>query len=162
MPLLVTVLTAAPTKLPCRTSNGAMFTCTASMASIEIGATPVRSPGWPERPNELLKYDPSTVMLFIRLSIPANEDPLAWGVRRVKSSMRREMVGSFSSASRDTVVAAPVRVVLNSPPTAVTVTPVRVVATDPILISTSVETPRVTVRSSLDWRANPMRAASTV
>jgi hypothetical protein len=32
-----------------------MFTCTASTAAMEMGATPVRSPGAPARPNELLK-----------------------------------------------------------------------------------------------------------
>ena len=46
---------AAPTKLPWRTSNGAMLTCTCSIASSEIGATLVRSPGCRPRPNELLK-----------------------------------------------------------------------------------------------------------
>src|SRR5439155_20358990 len=39
----------------------------------------------PARPNELLKYEPSIVMLFNRLSWPANENPkdmgLYWGVR---------------------------------------------------------------------------------
>jgi hypothetical protein len=67
-PLRVTLLMPPPMKLPWRTSNGATLTCTCSMASSEIGATPVRSPGWPPRPNELLKYDPSIVMLFMRLS----------------------------------------------------------------------------------------------
>jgi hypothetical protein len=37
-----------------------MLTCTCSIASIEIGATPVRSPGWPPRPNELLNAAPLT------------------------------------------------------------------------------------------------------
>ena len=44
VPLRVTVFTPAPVKLPWRTSYGATFTCTCSMASSEIGATPVRSP----------------------------------------------------------------------------------------------------------------------
>ena len=111
----MTVLTPAPTKLPCRTSNGATLTCTCSIASSEIGATPVRSPGWPPRPNELLKYEPSTVMLFIRLSWPANVPlPPYCGVRRVMSLMRPETVGSTSSSSRVTDVAAPVRVELNT------------------------------------------------
>src|SRR6266566_6676693 len=73
VPLLVTMLIPAPTKLPCRTSYGATLTCTWSSASSEIGATLVRSPGSPPNPNELLKYDPSTVILFKRLSCPANE-----------------------------------------------------------------------------------------
>ncbi len=55
VPLRVTVLTPAPTKLAWRTSKGATLTCTCSIASSEIGATPVRSPGCPPRPNELLK-----------------------------------------------------------------------------------------------------------
>jgi hypothetical protein len=62
------------------------------------------------RPNELLKYDPSTVMLFARLSWPAIEPlPPYCGVRRVMSVMRPEMVGSVASSSRVTAVAAPVR-----------------------------------------------------
>ena len=44
VPLRVTVLTPAPMKLPWRTSYGATLTCTCSIASSEIGATPVRSP----------------------------------------------------------------------------------------------------------------------
>ena len=94
--------------------------------------------------------------------MPANDDPLACGVRRVKSSMRREIVGSFSSASCGTEVAAPVRVVLNWPPTEVTVTALRSAATEPMRNSTSVETPSVITRPSIDWRANPIRVASTV
>ena len=56
---------------PSGTSYGATLTCTCSIASSEIGATPVRSPIPPvvtPRPNELLKYEPSTVTLFARLS----------------------------------------------------------------------------------------------
>ena len=127
-----------------------MLTWIASIASSEIGATPVRSPGWPARPNELLKYAPSTMMLFRRLSTPAKDDPLACGVRRVKSSMRREIVGSCSSACRGTVVAAPVRVVLIWPPVEVTVTAPNVVAIAPSLKVTSVEVPSVTIRPSRD------------
>ena len=85
------------------------------MASSGMGATPVRPPGWPARPKELLKYDPSTVMLFSRLSCPANDVPDACGVRRVKSPMVREIVGSVWMASRLTLVAAPVRVALTAP-----------------------------------------------
>ena len=115
VPLRVTVFTPAPTKLPWRTSYGATLTCTCSIASIEMGATPVRSPGWPPRPNELLKYEPSTVMLFARLSWPENvPEPLYCGLNREKSLMRPEIVGSAASSSRDTAVAAPVRVELNT------------------------------------------------
>ena len=92
VPLRVTVLTPAPVKLPWRTSYGATLTCTCSIASSEIGATPVRSPMPPvvaPRPNELLKYEPSTVMLFVRLSWPANVPmPPYCGVSRVMSVMR--------------------------------------------------------------------------
>ena len=109
VPLRVTVLTPAPMKLPCRTSYGATLTCTCSIASSEIGATPVRSPGWPPSPNELLKYEPSTVMLFIRLSWPAKvPEPPYSGERRAMSLMRPEIVGSVASSSRSTAVAAPV------------------------------------------------------
>ena len=118
MPLRVTVFTPAPVKLPCRTSYGATLTCTCSIASSEIGATPVRSPMPPvvtPRPNELLKYEPSTVTLFARLSWPANVPlPPYCGVRRVMSVMRPETVGSDARSSRRTAVAAPVRFELNT------------------------------------------------
>ena len=92
-----------------------MLTCTCSIASSEIGATPVRSPGWPPRPNELLKAAPLTVMLFMRLSAPPNElVPEVCGVRRVKSLIRPRTVGSDASVSRLTEVAAPVRPELNT------------------------------------------------
>src|SRR2546428_12114489 len=88
------------------------------MASSETGATPVRSPGCPASPNELLKYEPSIVMLFNRLSWPANENPndmgLYWGVSRSKSSTRRLMVGRRSICAGEMVVAAPVREELNT------------------------------------------------
>src|SRR3954463_3718063 len=118
VPLRVTVLMPAPVKLPWRTSYGATLTCTCSIASSEIGATPVRSPMPPvvtPRPNELLKYDPSTVMLLERLSWPANEPlPPYCGVNRVMSVIRPEMVGSTANSSRLTAVAAPVRPELNT------------------------------------------------
>src|SRR5215510_6525807 len=118
LPLRVTVLTPAPVKLPWRTSYGATFTCTCSIASSEIGATPVRSPMPPvvtPSPNELLKYEPSTVMLLARLSWPAKlPEPPYCGVRRVMSVMRPEIVGSAARSSRITAVAAPVWVELNT------------------------------------------------
>src|SRR6266576_3043224 len=104
------MLMPAPTKLPWRTSYGATFTCTCSSASSEIGVTLVRSPGCPPRPNELLKYDPSIVMLFSRLSCPANENPsdigLYCGLSRSRSSTRRLIVGRWASASVGRVVGA--------------------------------------------------------
>src|SRR5688500_11424290 len=121
-----------------------MLTCTCSIASIEIGATPVRSPGWPPRPNELLNAAPFTVMLFMRLSAPPNElVPEVCGVNRVNDSMRPAMVGSVASTSRFTAVAAPVRVELNTvSDCAVTVT-VSVTAISLTLTLMSVETPRL-------------------
>ena len=121
-----------------------MLTCTCSMASIEIGETPVRSPGWPPRPNELLKAAPLTVMLFMRLSAPPNElVPEFCGVRRVKSEMRPDTVGSVASVSRLTAVAAPVRAELNTAlDSAVTVT-VSVTAMFLTLKLRSVATPRL-------------------
>src|SRR2546426_1130486 len=99
-----------------------MFTWTCSSASNEMGVTPVRSPGWPARPNELLKYDPSIVMLFSRLSCPANESPndigLYCGVSRSRSSTRRLIVGRCASCCVETVVAAPVRWLLKMEPAA--------------------------------------------
>ena len=118
VPLRVTVFTLAPTKLPSLTSYGATLTWTCSIASSEIGATPVRSPGPPvavSRPNEPLKYDPSIVMLFPRLSCPTNVPlPPYWGLNRVISVMRPDTVGSVAKSSRIIAVAAPVRLVLNT------------------------------------------------
>ncbi len=117
MPLLVTMLMPAPTKLPCRTSYGATLTSTCESASIETAETPVRSPGCPARPNELLKYEPSIVMLFSRLFWPAKLNPrlfgLYCGVSRSMSSTRRLIVGSAASWVCGTAVAAPVRSELN-------------------------------------------------
>src|SRR6266852_965761 len=88
------------------------------MASREMGATLVRSPGCPASPNELLKYEPSMVMLFSRLSWPANENPKAmglyWGVSRRRSSTRRLIVGRWPISLVEMVVAAPVRSELNT------------------------------------------------
>src|SRR5437867_7121082 len=112
------MLMPAPTKFPCRTSYGATFTWSCSSAASETGATPVRSPGWPASPNELLKYEPSMVMLLNRLSWPANENPkdigLYWGVSRRRSSTRRLMVGRWVICVEEIVVAAPVRPELNT------------------------------------------------
>src|SRR2546426_591066 len=112
------MLMPAPTKLPWRTSYGATFTWSCSRASSETGATPVRSPGCPASPNELLKYEPSIVMLLSRLSWPANEKPkdigLYWGVSRRRSSTRRLMVGRWAICVVEMVVAAPVRSALNT------------------------------------------------
>src|SRR5437763_16302488 len=83
-----------------------------------MGVTPVRSPGCPASPNELLKYEPSMVMLLKRLSWPANENPkdigLYWGVSRRRSSTRRVMVGKWPICAVEMVVAAPVRSELNT------------------------------------------------
>ena len=127
-----------------------MLTCTCSIASIEIGATPVRSPGWPPRPNELLKAAPLTVMLFMRLSAPPNElAPEVCGVRRVKSLIRPRTVGSVASVSRLTAVAAPVRAELNTAlDSAVTVT-VSVTEIGLTSMLRSVETPRLI--STFSW-----------
>ena len=54
------------------------------------------------------------MMLFIRLSAPANEPmPLYCGVRRVMSLMRPDTVGRSASSARVTAVEAPVRCELN-------------------------------------------------
>src|SRR5207245_5433378 len=93
------MLMPAPTKLPWRTSYGATFTWSCSMASSETGATPVRSPGCPASPNELLKYEPSIVVLLNRLSWPANENPndmgMYWGVRWRTYLTRRHMAARW-------------------------------------------------------------------
>ena len=156
LPLRVTVLTAAPTKLPWRTSNGAMLTCTCSIAASEIGATPDVSPGELRRPNELLKYEPSTVMLFRRLSCPANDSvPPDCGVRRVMSFRRPEIVGSVASVSRLSDVAAPVRSELKTASDcAVTVTSS---AIDRTMKSRSVATPRLTTMFVLRLRLEGRR-----
>jgi hypothetical protein len=54
-----------------------MFTCNSSIASKLIGATPVRPPGEPAKPKELLKIEPSMVILFNLLSWPPKELPFA-------------------------------------------------------------------------------------
>ena len=90
------------------------------MASIGMGDTPVRPPGWPESPNELLKNEPSRVKLLRRLSWPANDEPDDCGTRRVKSVIVRPMVGKLMMASFGIVVEAPVIRELNAPPVAVT------------------------------------------
>src|SRR5438874_3623842 len=163
VPLRVTVLTPAPTKLPCRTSYGATLTCTCSIASSEIGATPVRSPGCPARPNELLKYEPSIVMLLNRLSWPAKLPlPLYCGERRAMSLMRPEIVGSDASSSRSTAVDAPVCDELNTGslwPTTVIVSATAATFNEN---STSCATPSVSVRLLLTSVVNPVSDAVTL
>ena len=128
--------------------------------------TPVRSPGWPPRPKELLKYEPSTVMLLSRLSWPTKEPPNAppvyCGLRRAKSLMRSRTVGSVCSASRFTVVAAPVRAELKTSEVwAVTVTS-SVRAAWPRVSSRSASTPRLTTTSFRVCGWKPLRVAVTV
>ncbi len=157
------VLTPAPTKLPCLTSKGAMFTWICSIAESEIGATPVRSPGVPASPNELLKYEPSTVMLFSRLSWPANDmPPPDWGVSRVTEDIDWEIVGSVARVSRLSVVAAPV---LFEPNTGSEV-PTTVTSSEAVtafrLSTRSVATPRFRNTPSSVWGWNPCSSALTV
>ena len=91
MPLLVTVLMLAPVKPPCRTSKGASDTCTCSTASNGTGSAFVWPPGaGSSRPNELLKYDPSSEMLLYSQLRPANAKfPSLRGSMRVKSRVLR-------------------------------------------------------------------------
>ena len=131
------------------------------MASIGIGDTPVRAPGCEPSPNELLKNEPSSVMLFNRLSCPANDEPLDWGVRRVKSVIVRPMVGKAAIASFGMVVDAPVMRELSAPPVAVTCTPVNVTATVLSSKLTSVDEPRVTSRPFWTLRSYPSATAVT-
>ena len=107
------------------------------MADSEIGATFVLSPGWPASPNELLKADPSTLMLFMRPSWPASvqpvdsEQPPNWGVSRTIDSNFPVIVGRVASASLLTVVAAPVLeefMILSTPAAPVTFTSSNVTA----------------------------------
>jgi hypothetical protein len=94
-----------------------------------------------------LNDDPSTVMLFMRLSSPAKLLPLDCGVRRVTSLRRPDNVGSSWISSRRTVVAAPVCAELKTGSVcAVTVT-VSCTAMARTVIGTSVATPRFTVTS---------------
>ena len=103
------------------------------------------------------------MMLFIRLSWPANVPlPPYCGVRRVMSLMRPETVGSTASSSRDTDVAAPVRVELNTGlDSLVTVTVSATVAT-PRLNDKSCTTPRVSVIAVCSSERNPDNAAVTL
>src|SRR4029450_12582186 len=124
-----------------------MLTCSCSIDSSEIGATLVRSPGCAPRPKEVLKYEPSTVMLLRRLSWPAKELPDACGVRRVRSPMRPVIVGSNAISERLTDVAAPVRAELKTvSDCAVTVT-VSCTEIERTVIGRSVATPRLTCTS---------------
>ena len=119
------------------------------MDSSEIGATPVRPPGWPSpRPNGLLKYDPSMVMLFCRLSWPAKEVPLAWGVSRVMSLTLPEMVGSNPISTRATDVAAPVRLELKTGSICPVTVTVSCTAIGRTMNARSVAMPRLTWTSS--------------
>ena len=62
---LAGVLMLAPVKPLCLTSNGAIATCTCATASNGTGSAFACPPGaGSSRPNELLKYDPSSVMLL--------------------------------------------------------------------------------------------------
>jgi len=70
-----------------------METLTCSIASNEIGATPVRSPGIPAIPNEFPNIEPSTVSAFILLSFPVKTVPREWGPTLVKSVIKREIDG---------------------------------------------------------------------
>ncbi len=102
-------------KLPWRTSKGATLTCTCSIAASDIAATPVLSPGVLPNPKELLKYEPSTVMLFARESWPPNDMvPLCCGVNRVMFSRRPLIVGRLPRSSRLICVDAPVLFELNT------------------------------------------------
>ena len=136
------------------------------MASSEMGATPVRSPGWPASPNELLKYEPSTVMLFIRLSWPAklppNPEPEYSGASRATSLMRPEIVGSDPSCSRSTAVEDPVWLELKMMslwPLTVTVSATEATASPN---SRSCVTPSVSRMSDFSSDLNPDNAAVTV
>src|SRR5712692_1351418 len=166
VPLRVTVFTPAPVKLPCRTSYGATFTCTCSIASSEIGATPVRSPMAPvvtPRPNELLKYEPATVTLFARLSWPAKvPDPPYCGVRRVMSVMRPEIVGRLARSSRMTAVAAPVCDVLKTGSLVPTTVMVSAMVATFSENSMSCVTPSDSVRPLFASVVNPLSCAVTV
>ena len=102
-------------------------------------------------------------MLFIRLSWPANVPlPPYCGVRRVMSLMRPETVGSTASSSRDTDVAAPVRVELNTglvSPVTVTVSATLASAS---LNDRSCTTPSVSVIAVCASARNPDSAAVIV
>src|SRR5262245_39927353 len=125
-----------------------MLTCSCSIDSSEIGATFVRSPGAEPRPNELLKYEPSTVMLFRRLSCPANELPDACGLRRVRSPMRPLIVGSSAVSEPLTEAAAPVRAELNTVSDCAVTVMVSCTEIDRTVIGKSVATPRLTCTSA--------------
>ncbi len=103
------------------------------------------------------------MMLFIRLSWPANEpEPPYCGVRRVMSLMRPDTVGSIASSSRVTDVAAPVRVELNTglvSPMTVTVSATLASAS---LNDTSCTTPSVSETLFFASARNPDSAAVIV
>src|SRR6266404_3973739 len=70
-----------------------MFTEISSIASKEIGLKPPPGKGSELNPKLLFKLAPSIVTLLYLPSLPAKLVPLAWGVKRVKSVMLRDIVG---------------------------------------------------------------------
>src|SRR5262245_47401877 len=131
-----------------------------------MGATPVRSPMPPvvtPRPNELLKYEPSTVMLLARLSWPAKlPEPPYCGVRRVMSVMRPEIVGSAARSSRITAVAAPVCVELKTGSLCPTTVIVSETAATFSVNSRSCATPSASVSAFFTSEVKPVSCAVTV
>jgi len=128
-----------------------------------MGATLVRSPGEPASPNELLKYDPSTVMLLRRSSAPPKRmPPLDCGVKRTNESRRLLIVGSVMIASRLTAVEAPVRAELKIGLTSADTVTTSSTATVISLSTRSVATPRLMNTSLVAAGWNPLSEAVTV
>ncbi len=117
MPLFVTVLMLAPVNPPSRTSKGAIATCTCATASNGTGSAFVCPPGaGSSRPNELLKYEPSSESeLYSQLRPPKLMFPSLRGSRRVRSRVLRFTDGSTSTCWALIVVDAPVRTMSSSP-----------------------------------------------
>ena len=164
MPLFVTVLMLAPVKPPCRTSKGASDTCTCSTASNGTGSAFVWPPGaGSSRPNELLKYDPSSEMLLYSQLRPANAKfPSLRGSMRVKSRVLRFTDGRSDTCSGSTNVAAPVRDASDSSRRALTCTPVSCVAARASMKSTRWVSPRATTTFSRVRGSKPRRVALTM
>ena len=110
VPERVTALIALPINPDWRISKGVMLTVISSNASIDIGVPPAgKFPPPPVLiPNELLKSDPSIVILFCLKLPPPIDTPFACGVMRVKSFILLEILGSAAISITPTFVVAPV------------------------------------------------------
>ena len=128
-----------------------------------MGETPVLPPGLEPDPNpkELLKYEPSTVMLFNLESCPAKDCPLDCGDNRVKSLILLEIVGSLFKALLSIEVLAPVRSLENKLLVAVTSTSESSWPSSFKETLTLENVPKERINPSISCVANPIKDTET-